>query len=157
MAETNRRANMYGRETINAALHHQQTQIDDDDDDDVAAGTESGGGGADGGRESMDNNPNTRYDHHHQSHSHSHALHNGGEAMEMNGVEGVSHNALYCPPNTEIVQTAVAAGSGASDQLTLSFQGEVYVFDAVSPEKVLLLLSCSYYKGLPFICVVCSL
>ncbi|XP_009609389.1 GATA transcription factor 28-like [Nicotiana tabacum] len=136
MAETNRRANMYGRETINAALHHQQTQIDDDDDDDVAAGTEGGGGGADGGRESMDNNPNIRYDHHHQSHSHSHALHNGGESMEMNGVEGVSHNALYCPPNTEIVQTAVAAGSGASDQLTLSFQGEVYVFDAVSPEKV---------------------
>jgi len=27
-------------------------------------------------------------------------------------------------------------GNGASDQLTLSFQGEVYVFDAVSPDKV---------------------
>ncbi|KAI3445799.1 hypothetical protein Pfo_002464 [Paulownia fortunei] len=29
-----------------------------------------------------------------------------------------------------------AAGEGGADQLTLSFQGEVYVFDSVSPEKV---------------------
>ncbi|XP_049409705.1 GATA transcription factor 28-like [Solanum stenotomum] len=137
MAEANRRANMYGRETMNAALHqdrHQQTQIDDDDDDDVvAAGGGGGGGGSRGGIESMDNpTPHIRFDQHH--HSHSHALHNGGAggSMEMNGVEGVSHNALYGPPS-EIVPTA---GSGASDQLTLSFQGEVYVFDAVSPEKV---------------------
>ncbi|KAM0025333.1 putative transcription factor TIFY family [Helianthus debilis subsp. tardiflorus] len=36
-----------------------------------------------------------------------------------------------------------SAGGGAvagADQLTLSFQGEVYVFDAVSPEKVHALL-----------------
>ncbi|MCD7457443.1 hypothetical protein HAX54_035091 [Datura stramonium] len=131
---------MYGGETMNAALHqdrHQQTQIDDDDDDDVTAAGRggSGGGGGGGGIESMDNpTPHIRYDQHH--HSHSHALHNGAggsmEAAAMNGVEGVSHNALYCPPS-EIVPPA---GTGASDQLTLSFQGEVYVFDAVSPEKV---------------------
>ncbi|XP_047250917.1 GATA transcription factor 20-like [Capsicum annuum] len=143
MAEANRRANMYGRETMNAAsLHHQQTQIDDDDDDgavDAGAGVGAGGsGGGGGGIESMDNpTSHIRYEQHHHSHSHA-PLHNGGggamEAAGMNGVEGVSHNALYGPPS-EIVPTA---GSGASDQLTLSFQGEVYVFDSVSPEKVLL-------------------
>ncbi|KAM3291302.1 GATA transcription factor 28 [Capsicum chinense] len=141
MAEANRRANMYGRETMNAAsLHHQQTQIDDDDDDgavDAGAGVGAGGsGGGGGGIESMDNpTSHIRYEQHHHSHSHA-PLHNGGggamEAAGMNGVEGVSHNALYGPPS-EIVPTA---GSGASDQLTLSFQGEVYVFDSVSPEKV---------------------
>ncbi|KAK4405135.1 GATA transcription factor 24 [Sesamum angolense] len=31
---------------------------------------------------------------------------------------------------------AAAAGEGGPDQLTLSFQGEVFVFDSVSPEKV---------------------
>jgi hypothetical protein len=36
-------------------------------------------------------------------------------------------------PSSEIPP---ATGSGGTDQLTLSFQGEVYVFDAVSPEKV---------------------
>ncbi|KAJ8572485.1 hypothetical protein K7X08_008996 [Anisodus acutangulus] len=111
---------------MNAALHHQDThQIDDDDNDDVAGGGATAGGGGGGG----DNpTPHIRYDQHH---SHSQALHNGA-SMEaaMNGVD----NALYCPPS-EIVPTATV-GSGASDQLTLSFQGEVYVFDAVSPEKV---------------------
>lgn len=43
------------------------------------------------------------------------------EASAMNGVGGASCNSLCCPP---------------SDQLTLSFQGKVYGFDAVSPEKV---------------------
>ncbi|CAN4111978.1 unnamed protein product [Withania somnifera] len=125
MAEANRRANMYGRETMNAALHqdtHHQTQIDDDDGDDEVAAVGGGAGGGGGGIESMDNpTPHIRYDQHHDS------LHNGS----MNGVEGVSHNGLY-GPTSEIVPTA---GTGASDQLTLSFQGEVYVFDAVSPEK----------------------
>ncbi|CAN4107900.1 unnamed protein product [Withania somnifera] len=124
MAEANRRATMYGRETMNAALHqdtHHQTQIDDDDggDDDVA----SGGGG---GIESIDN---PSYEQHH-----SHALRNGGGggSMEDAAMNGVSHhNALY-GPTSEIVPTT---GSGASDQLTLSFQGEVYVFDAVSPQR----------------------
>ncbi|KAK4378560.1 hypothetical protein RND71_000422 [Anisodus tanguticus] len=114
MEEVNRRANMYGRETMNAALHHQDThQIDDDDNDDVAGGGATAGGGGGGG----DNpTPHIRYDQHH---SHSQALHNGA-SMEaaMNGVD----NALYCPPS-EIVPTATV-GSGASDQLTLSFQGE---------------------------------
>ncbi|KAJ8529930.1 hypothetical protein K7X08_036765 [Anisodus acutangulus] len=122
MEEANRRANMYGRDTMN----HQDThQIDDDDDDDDVAATGTAGGGGD------NPTPHIRYDQHH--HSHSHALHNNGASMEgpMNGVD----NALYCPPS-EIVPIAAAVGSGASDQLTLSFQGEVYVFDAVSPEKV---------------------
>lgn len=43
------------------------------------------------------------------------------KATAMNGVEGASYNSLHCPP---------------SNQLTLSFQGKIYGFDVVSPEKV---------------------
>ncbi|XP_050145612.1 GATA transcription factor 24-like isoform X1 [Malus sylvestris] len=42
-------------------------------------------------------------------------------------------NQLYLPSSE---YPPPAAANGASDQLTLSFQGEVYVFDAVSPDKV---------------------
>nr|XP_043624034.1 GATA transcription factor 24-like isoform X2 [Erigeron canadensis] len=53
--------------------------------------------------------------------------------MEDMGVHHQQQHALYVP-DTEI-QPVVNTGGGV-DQLTLSFQGEVYVFDAVSPEKV---------------------
>lgn len=112
--------------------HHQQIQpgshhLEDEEDDDVSA---AGGGGRE---ESIDNpHPHSqiRYD---DAHSHSHALHNGGGASAINGVEGVVPHALYVPGSENA--PAPAAGGG-SDQLTLSFQGEVYVFDSVSPEKV---------------------
>ncbi|KAL3538718.1 hypothetical protein ACH5RR_002084 [Cinchona calisaya] len=53
----------------------------------------------------------------------------------MNGVEGVGPHDLYVP-SSEIAAPVSTGGGGGSDQLTLSFQGEVYVFDSVSPEKV---------------------
>ncbi|XP_071935682.1 GATA transcription factor 28-like [Coffea arabica] len=126
--------------------HHQQQQqrqpgpdhphnhLEDEEDDDVSAG---GGGG----EESIDNPHPHSHDPHSQirydAPSHSHALHNGGGVTNMdsalNGVEGVGPHGLYVPGSE--IAPAPAAGAG-SDQLTLSFQGEVYVFDSVSPEKV---------------------
>lgn len=48
-------------------------------------------------------------------------------------VEGEVSN----PGNLTDNQTAmIEPGSDGGDQLTLSFQGQVYVFDSVSPEKV---------------------
>ncbi|KAK3000387.1 hypothetical protein RJ639_022342 [Escallonia herrerae] len=111
MPETNRQDSVYGAEAMN--IQQQRNQIED--------GEEHVAGG-----ESIDN-PQIRYE--------AHALHDGGgDAMEeMNGgVDGVASHALYVP-GAEIAPTA---GGGGADQLTLSFQGEVYVFDAVSPEKV---------------------
>ncbi|KAK2983176.1 hypothetical protein RJ640_018521 [Escallonia rubra] len=111
MAETNRQDSVYGAEAMN--IQQQRNQIED--------GEEHVAGG-----ESIDN-PQIRYE--------AHALHDGGgDAMEeMNGgVDGVASHALYVPG----AEIAPAASGGGADQLTLSFQGEVYVFDAVSPEKV---------------------
>ncbi|KAK9286763.1 hypothetical protein L1049_015290 [Liquidambar formosana] len=112
MSETNHQVSMYGSEAMN--MH---SQIEEEDDD-VA-----------GGGESIDN-PQVRYD--------SHALDDGPvggvrDGVEvMNGVEVVPPHTMYVPGS----DFPPATGGGASDQLTLSFQGEVYVFDAVSPEKV---------------------
>lgn len=126
------------RQTGSHGHHHHH--LDDEEEDDVA-----GSGGAGGGAEESVDNPHPH--HHSHSHSqiqydanpHSHALHNGGDsatAMDsaVNGVEGVGQHALYVP-GSEIVPAP--AGGGGADQLTLSFQGEVYVFDSVSPEKVI--------------------
>ncbi|CAM8922720.1 hypothetical protein QQ045_023263 [Rhodiola kirilowii] len=57
-----------------------------------------------------------------------------GRDEGLNGAEdGVHHNALYAPPSNDFPPSVSAAGP---DQLTLSFQGDVYVFDAVSSDKV---------------------
>ncbi|CAI9104131.1 OLC1v1002752C2 [Oldenlandia corymbosa var. corymbosa] len=111
--------------------HHHHHHLDDgEDDDDVHGGA--------GEAESLDNhlqNPHSqiRYD----ANSNSHAFQNGGGAPNMdnplNGVDGVGPHGLYVPASD--IVPAPSGGSGA-DQLTLSFQGEVYVFDSVSPEKV---------------------
>ncbi|XP_057496186.1 GATA transcription factor 28-like [Actinidia eriantha] len=63
--------------------------------------------------ESIDN-PQIRFE--------AHALHDGAD-----------HPLALYVPESEIPP---ATGVGGTDQLSLSFQGEVYVFDAVSPEKV---------------------
>ncbi|KAL3515473.1 hypothetical protein ACH5RR_022375 [Cinchona calisaya] len=117
--------------------HHLHLEDEEEDDDDVSAG---GGGG--GGEESIDIPHHTHSQIQYDPHSHSHALHNGGGAANMDstamdGVEGVGPHGLYVP-GSEIAPApaAAAGGGGGSDQLTLSFQGEVYVFDSVSPEKV---------------------
>lgn len=96
--------------------HHQQAsmfnniqqsgQVEDEDDDVATA------------EESIDN-PQIRFE-------------EGSGVAPMNGVQDVPPNALYVPSS----DYHPVAENGGSDQLTLSFQGEVYVFDAVSPDKV---------------------
>ncbi|KAJ7952052.1 GATA transcription factor [Quillaja saponaria] len=58
----------------------------------------------------------------------------GGDGGGSEGVEGdVPSNPGNLPDNHI---TMVDQGTDSGDQLTLSFQGQVYVFDSVSPEKV---------------------
>nr|GLL23802.1 GATA transcription factor 24-like [Ipomoea trifida] len=126
MAEAISRAtmSMYGAEP-----EHHAPQIDDgeEEDDDGVSATDVGGGG---GEDSIDGTS-----HHIQFEPQSHALvlHRSMDAA-MNGAEGVSPHGVYAPGGSDVVPAPV--DGGAADQLTLSFQGEVYVFDAVSPEKV---------------------
>nr|GMD04775.1 GATA transcription factor 24-like [Ipomoea batatas] len=126
---------MYGTGTpLSTAVLHQDAaeqhlpQIADEEEDN----DDSGADGC-GGEDSIDEaSPHVQF----EPHSHSQPLHNGSMdvAAPMNGVDGVSPRALYAPGGSEIVVHPTAGGG--ADQLTLSFQGEVYVFDAVSPEKV---------------------
>uniref|UniRef100_A0A2N9GTV6 CCT domain-containing protein n=1 Tax=Fagus sylvatica TaxID=28930 RepID=A0A2N9GTV6_FAGSY len=81
----------------------------EDEDDDVA-----------GGEESIDN-PQMRFE-------------NGAVGVTLNGgVQDAAPNTVFAPSASDYPPVP---GNGGSDQLTLSFQGEVYVFDAVSPDKV---------------------
>lgn len=80
----------------------------DEEDEDVA-----------GGEESIDN-PHMRFE-------------DNALAVTLNGgVQEVAANSMYVPGS----EYPPVTGNGGADQLTLSFQGEVYVFDAVSPDKV---------------------
>ncbi|XP_057493451.1 GATA transcription factor 24-like [Actinidia eriantha] len=115
MPETNRQPSKYGTEAM--SVQQQRQQIDDDDDDDNVASLES-----------IDN-PQIRFE--------AHALHDGAIVVSdrdgaVNGGDGIHPHALYVSGS----EIPPATGGGGPDQLTLSFQGEVYVFDAVSPEKV---------------------
>ncbi|GAB4838402.1 hypothetical protein Ancab_027937 [Ancistrocladus abbreviatus] len=107
MQETNFQASMYNAQEMN--LDNQQIE---EEDDDVAGG------------ESIDN-PQIGYG--------SHPFEgDNGSTRAVNGVEVIHPGSLYVPDS----EFPLPASAGGSDQLTLSFQGEVYVFDAVSPEKV---------------------
>ncbi|EXB79625.1 GATA transcription factor 25 [Morus notabilis] len=104
-----------------------------DDDDDVSAGV---GGGA----ESIDN-PHIRYDA-------SHTLDDANGGVAGGGVvDDVGHDPVYAGAGHELV----VHRSDGSSQLTLSFRGQVYVFDAVTPDKVqavlLLLGGCEISPG----------
>ncbi|PIN17682.1 hypothetical protein CDL12_09662 [Handroanthus impetiginosus] len=85
---------------------------------------------------SVDNAPSQiRYDPANSSHS-------------LGVVEAVGSHALF---GSDVAPAA--AGEAGSDYLTLSFQGEVYVFDSVSPQKVqavlLLLGGCEVPTAIP--------
>ncbi|PIN18654.1 hypothetical protein CDL12_08675 [Handroanthus impetiginosus] len=138
---------MYGpphasmNDTTNVQHHRRRegtTHIDQDEDDadDVVDYSN--------GDDTINNPPSQiRYEPANNSHS-PHALAGGG-AMEV--VEGIGSDALYASA------AAPAAGEGGADHLTLSFQGEVYVFESVTPEKVqavlLLLGGCEVPTGVP--------
>lgn len=116
MAEPNHlQGSMYGRPSVaeeNTSNNNIHNHHLDEEDDEVA-----------GGEESIDN-PQIRYE--------------VAGAAAMNGVQEVGANSLYVSGEAGITDYApLAVENGGSDQLTLSFQGEVYVFDAVSPEKVI--------------------
>lgn len=88
-----------------------------------------GGGTGGGGEESVDN-PQIGYQE------------SGGVATVMNnGMEEASPANFYGQGS----DLAVVPGNAGVDQLTLSFQGEVYVFDSVSPDKVR--LNCNIFIG----------
>ncbi|KAK8624805.1 hypothetical protein V6N13_089691 [Hibiscus sabdariffa] len=53
--------------------------------------------------------------------------------VNNNGMEQASHANLYGQGSD---LTAVHGSTASADQLTLSFQGEVYVFDSIAPDKV---------------------
>ncbi|XP_022726786.1 GATA transcription factor 28-like [Durio zibethinus] len=111
MANSNRQpTSMYGSGAMNM-----QQKLEEEEEDDVP-----GGGGGEAGEESLDN-PQIGYQ---ES--------VGVVTVMSNGMEEASHANIY-GQGTDL--TAVPGNAGA-DQLTLSFQGEVYVFDSVSPDKV---------------------
>lgn len=125
----NRQASMYAAAAAaaEAALniqqqqqhhHHHHMEEDEEEDDDVAGGS----------GESIDN-PQIRYDQHHQ-------LQDGAVEGVVEEMGAVAPHSIYAPGGSDIVPSASGGPGGGADQLTLSFQGEVYVFDAVSPEKV---------------------
>ena len=68
--------------------------------------------------------------------SYDHGVHQkyGGDGMDdQNGVE---RDAMEGEMPSDAGNLAMIADPAIGNQLTLSFQGEVYVFDSVSPEKV---------------------
>ncbi|XP_021649816.2 GATA transcription factor 28 isoform X4 [Hevea brasiliensis] len=102
-----------------------QTHLEEEDEDIVG-----------GGEESVEN-PNIHYE-------------NGNETD--GGVDGVLPSGIRDTGGPDY--PLVVANGGNADQLTLSFQGEVYVFDAIAPDKqvqaVLLLLGgCEIPSGIP--------
>ncbi|CAA0807373.1 GATA transcription factor 24 [Striga hermonthica] len=92
---------------------------DEDDKDDVVQ--------CSNGDESIENPPSQiRYNPAINSQS-PHTLPVAEAPMEASGPHGLYASAHPVAPS---------AGEGGADQLSLSFQGEVYVFDSVTPEKV---------------------
>lgn len=91
------------------------------------AGDEDGSGNSAG--DSMDNSPHIRYE--------NPALDDSATAgAGMGGmIEDIPPDAVYVPGTGG--EMGMAGGEEAS-QLTLSFRGQVYVFDAVTPKKVLI-------------------
>ncbi|KAL4614963.1 hypothetical protein ACB092_07G090500 [Castanea dentata] len=106
MAESNHEASIYNS-NVQQQQQQQQNEIEDEDDDVV------------GGEEESIDNPQMRF----------------VPVSTLNGdVQEVAPNAVFVPGASDY--PPVNTVNGGSDQLTLSFQGEVYVFDAVSPDKV---------------------
>ena len=79
------------------------------------------------GAESIDN-PHIRYDAHH-------ALEDAGGGVGAGVVDDVTTDSVYVPAGVGSSELALQRGDDTS-QLTLSFRGQVYVFDAVTPDKV---------------------
>ncbi|CAL1373939.1 unnamed protein product [Linum trigynum] len=96
-----------------------------------------------------DNELNIHYEHYHHHHHHEvHGMSNGSlmnDGEEGNDCHDNNGNGSDTVPEVEVdqgnlsdSQVMIVADHSIEngDQLTLSFQGQVYVFDSVSPEKV---------------------
>ncbi|KAI7727972.1 hypothetical protein M8C21_002817, partial [Ambrosia artemisiifolia] len=105
--------------------HHMVDDVIVQEEDDVAGGEEES---IDNPRYEQHNNINVNMQHQHQHQQH--GMEGGMEDMSV-----VQQHGLYVP-DAEMQPVSGGGGGAGVDQLTLSFQGEVYVFDAVSPEKV---------------------
>ncbi|CAA2965151.1 GATA transcription factor 24-like [Olea europaea subsp. europaea] len=115
---------MNSNNNVQQLEHQGTTYIDEEEDEDVQCTN----------GKSIDNPPSEiLYDGPNNPHS-PHALQTDGGGGVMVGVDAV---ALYDAGSSDMTPAvAPVSGESGADQLTLSFQGEVYVFDCVSPEKV---------------------
>lgn len=95
-------------------VHHQQIAAAPGDDDDGAAA------------DSIDHHPHIRYE--------------DGTPTGVVVVDDVSANSVYGPGGGGAGSELAIQPSDVSSQLTLTFRGQVYVFDSVTPDKVLSLL-----------------
>lgn len=106
------------------------------------------GGGSDGGMQMLV----SAVDGQHYASEHEH---HGAEVVMEEGHEGLIENAIIESdmPHHDGGDMGMGVPPGLANQLTLSFQGQVYVFDSVSPEKVqavlLLLGGRELTSGLP--------
>lgn len=81
--------------------------------------------------------------HAHYLHEQSHGMHHmsNGNGMEdehddgVAGGEGMDGELHNDPGNVSDTHGGLMVANADNNQLTLSFQGQVYVFDSVSPEK----------------------
>lgn len=118
MSDSNHQTPMYGTEAMDSQRTPQNQQQQQqgreirEQNYDVAAGEES-----------IDN-PQIRFEE-------SHPIHDGAGSSGGDG-DGGADDGVH-PLSLSVIGSEIAP---VTDQLTLSFQGEVYVFDAVSPEKV---------------------
>lgn len=129
LRQANLGAPMYGppHASMNDTTNDQgAAHLDDDDDDNDVVQCSNGDDAVD--------NPSSqiRYDAPNATHS-PHAL---------VALDSVAPHPLYA---SDMPPPGPSSGDGGADQLTLSFQGEVYVFDSVSPEKVSLFFPFSFF------------
>ena len=118
MPDSNFEDAMYGSGVMDNGgrdLGNIQNRVDDEDDD------------INGGEESIDN-PQMRFE----------------DSGGMSGSVSVINRVEDVVPSTYISGSDYnpLTGNGGADQLTLSFRGEVYAFDSVSPDKVWLSIEC---------------
>ena len=72
--------------------------------------------------------------------------HDDGSGADTGGAELSEVNVQSEPVNLSDTRSGmVDHSSNNGDQLTLSFQGQVFVFDSVSPEKVICLILSKFY------------
>ena len=69
-------------------------------------------------------------------HHHHHIRYEDDNATGVVLEEDISHDSVYAPNTVPASELAIQRTDDVSSQLTLTFRGQVYVFDAVTPDKV---------------------